>query len=217
MSVDAITGSQANSASTNARTTLSSNFDTFLTLLTAQLSNQDPLNPVDSAQFTQQLVQYSQVEQQIQTNDRLASLLAQSSASSGAAAVAYIGKTAVIDSPVAALKNDSATWTYATPNANGVVALSVTDASGREVFRTTRNASANAQEFSWNGRDVAGAKLPSGAYTLNVAATDSAGAAVTPAISVNEAVTGIDFTGASPQLLTAAGERAFTSILKIHD
>ena len=217
MAVDALAATEAAAASTKARTTLSSNFDTFLTLLTAQLSNQDPLNPVDSAQFTQQLVQYSQVEQQIQTNDRLTSLLDQNSAASGAAAVAYIGKTAMINSPVSALADGEARWTYATPNAEGGVTLSVADASGREVFRTTRSAAAAEQSFVWNGRDNSGARLPPGAYTLQVGAKDATGAAVTPAISVNEAITGIDFTGASPQLLTAAGERDFTSILKIHD
>lgn len=204
-------------AANTARTTLSSNFDTFLTLLTAQLSNQDPLNPVDSAQFTQQLVQYSQVEQQIQTNERLQSLLSQSSAASGAASVAYIGRTAVLESETTSLKNGSAAWSYATPSAVGEVTLSVRDAAGREVFKTVRPAANGASAFEWNGKDAAGRSQPEGAYTLAISAKDSTGKSVTPAVNVNEQITGIDFSGTDPLVMTASGQRPFKSILTIRN
>ena len=72
---------------------MSSNFDTFLTLLTTQLQNQDPLSPMDSNQFTQQLVQFSQVEQQINSNKNLESLISLTKNQTSVDAVSYLGKT----------------------------------------------------------------------------------------------------------------------------
>ncbi len=200
-----------------SRAKLSENFDTFLTLLTAQLSNQDPLNPVDSAAFTQQLVQYSQVEQQIETNDRLKVLLDQSAASSGAAAVAYIGKNAVLDSDVTALSGGAATWAYDVTGASGQVTLSVRDAAGKEVFKTTAPAASGGQTFTWDGKDATGRAYADGAYRLAIAATDSDGATITPTVNVSEKITGIDFAGGTPNLMTASGQRAFDSILTIRN
>src|ERR1700744_3656694 len=82
----------SSSTQSAAQSQLSGNFDTFLTLLTTQLQNQDPLSPMDSTQFTQQLVEYSQVEQQINTNTNLTSLISLQQAGAGAASVGYLGK-----------------------------------------------------------------------------------------------------------------------------
>ncbi|MEZ6022857.1 MAG: flagellar hook capping FlgD N-terminal domain-containing protein [Hyphomonadaceae bacterium] len=79
--------------SAGSRQRLSDNYDTFLVLLTAQLQNQDPLAPMDSTEFTQQLVQYSQVEQQIRTNEQLEGLVGQYQAASAGAALSYLGAT----------------------------------------------------------------------------------------------------------------------------
>ena len=224
MTVGALAASAASSSasaaaaattSSTARAKLSGNFDTFLTLLTAQLSNQDPLNPVDSAAFTQQLVQYSQVEQQIETNDRLKTLLDQSASSGGAAAVAYIGKNAVLNSSTTHLANGAASWAYDAAGASGGVTLSVRNAADKEVYRTTVPAASGGQVFNWDGKDSSGRPLPDGSYRLAVAAKTSSGADVTPSINVSERITAIDFSGATPNLVTANGARPFDSILSI--
>jgi flagellar basal-body rod modification protein FlgD len=215
MTIDAIAGNAASTALSRAK--LSENFDTFLTLLTAQLANQDPLNPVDSAQFTQQLVQYSQVEQQIETNDRLKTLLDQSAAAGGAAAVAYIGKAAVLDSNVASLSGGAATWSYDATGATGDVGLSVRDASGKEVFKTSTAALAGGQTFTWDGRDASGRAMADGAYRLVVTAFDGEGKPVTPVINVTERITGIDFATGQPNLITTSGQRPFDSILTLRN
>src|SRR5579884_3630424 len=88
----ASTGSSSSTGNTNAMAQLSSNFSTFLTLLTTQLKNQDPTSPMDSNQFTQQLVMYSQVEQQINTNDNLKTLISQGTTNASAMAATYLGK-----------------------------------------------------------------------------------------------------------------------------
>src|SRR6201981_1569760 len=100
--------SNSTSQAAGASKTLSSNFDTFLTLLTTQLQNQDPLSPMDSNQFTQQLVQFSQVEQQINTNDNLKSLITQGANQTGAYAVSYLGKAVTIAGGNAPLANGQA-------------------------------------------------------------------------------------------------------------
>src|SRR5215470_14788285 len=89
----ASTASQASTGqAADAQKTLSSNFDTFLTLLTTQLQNQDPLQPMDSNQFTQQLVEFSQVEQQINSNKNLESLISLTKYQTNQSAVSYLGK-----------------------------------------------------------------------------------------------------------------------------
>lgn len=201
----------ASSALSRAR--LSDNFDTFLSLLTAQLANQDPLNPVDSAQFTQQLVQYSQVEQQIATNDKLASLLNQSAAAGSAAAVSFIGKTAVFTSDVARLSEGQALWNYDITGAAGSANISIRDSNGREVYSENVVAENGAKTFTWDGRDSSGRAMSDGPYRIVITAKDANGDAVEPATTVQETITGIDFgTAGVATVVTATGVRAFDSI-----
>jgi flagellar basal-body rod modification protein FlgD len=202
-----------------ARTTLSSNFDTFLKLLTTQLQNQDPLSPMDSSKFTEQLVQYSQVEQQIETNSKLTDLTStltkQIQASSAGAALAYIGKTAMFNSDGAAMTNGAAHWDYTLAAPAAATTLTVTDANGATVYQAAGELATGTHGFDWNGKDTNGATLPDGIYHLKVSATDTSGAAVTNAVTVNEVINGVDMSGADPAVTTSAGTRAFSTILKI--
>src|ERR1051325_236388 len=95
--------SAAQGQAASAQKQLSSNFDTFLTLLTTQLQNQDPLQPMDSNQFTQQLVEFSQVEQQINSNQNLESLISLTKNQTSQSAVSYLGKTLTLTDGTAAL------------------------------------------------------------------------------------------------------------------
>src|SRR5438309_3225555 len=97
------TAAAASSAVTSTgvdKTTLAGNFQAFLTILTTQLKNQNPLDPLDTNQFTQQLVQFAGVEQQLKTNSELAAL--QQSAQS-TQALAFVGRMAVVDGNTANL------------------------------------------------------------------------------------------------------------------
>src|SRR4029079_13178737 len=89
---------------------LSGNFSTFLTLLTTQLKNQDPTSPMDSNQFTQQLVMYSQVEQQISTNDNLKTLITQGTSNASAMTAGYLGKKVSVLNGNASLPGGSPPW-----------------------------------------------------------------------------------------------------------
>jgi flagellar basal-body rod modification protein FlgD len=214
--IDTVTSSPP-TATSESRATLSQNFDTFLTLLTAQLANQDPLDPVDSAQFTEQLVQYSQVEQQISTNDQLAELLSSIAISNASSGVAFIGRTAQIDSDVASLSDGAAQWTFDVTGAEGDVQLSVIDERGRVVRSQTVGAAAGAQTFEWDGRSTSGATLPDGPYRLAVKAVDADGEAVEPSIHVHAKITGLAPSSDGMRYLTDSGEIDFNAIVSIHD
>ncbi len=109
--------------------TLASNFQTFLTLLTTQLKNQNPLEPLDSNQFTQQLVQFAGVEQQMKMNTQMESLIAIEKTAQSTAAMSYLGSTATIDGATNSLNGGKATWTFNSPKVSSA-AITIKDATG---------------------------------------------------------------------------------------
>src|SRR5436305_6467735 len=91
------TGAGVKFTSATDKTTLAGNFNTFLTLLTTQLKNQNPLDPLDTNQFTSQLVQFASVEQQINMNQQLTTLVAMQKATQTTSAMSFLGSTATVD------------------------------------------------------------------------------------------------------------------------
>ena len=107
--INSINGyTQTGTSSQVASKNLSADMNTFLTLLTTQLKYQDPLDPMDTAEFTNQLVQYSSVEQAIHTNSNLETLLSLNIANLGAQAVSYMGKVAQVLGDVMPLEGGKA-------------------------------------------------------------------------------------------------------------
>jgi flagellar basal-body rod modification protein FlgD len=201
------TSAAASSAtSPDAMKQLSGNFSTFLTLLTTQLKNQDPTSPMDSNAFTQQLVMYSQVEQQIDTNSNLKTLIGQGTSNAAAVTTGYLGKKVSILNGNAALTNGAASWTYNLDAAAATNQLSVTDSKGKLVYTGAGETTAGNHTFAWNGKDNNGNQLADGAYTLNVAATGGAGGAVTSSVASAGTVTQIDMTGSTPKLVIGSME-----------
>jgi flagellar basal-body rod modification protein FlgD len=174
------------------RARLAENFDTFLSLLTTQLKNQDPLSPLDSNQFTQQLVQMTGVEQQLMTNDLLKKLVA-NTGSGVSTAVSLIGKEVRAEADVAGLKNGKAEWTYNLDRAASDVKLDILDSKGHVVrsIAPTDNAAGD-HKFTWDGKSAAGTPLTEGTYTLKVTAKDSAGSDVTSKVFADGLVTGVE-------------------------
>ena len=195
------TPAAAASSTPDASKQLSSNFSTFLTLLTAQLKNQDPTSPMDSNAFTQQLVMYSQVEQQINTNTNLQTLITQSTSNAAALTTGYLGKKVSIVNGNASLTGGTAAWTYNLPNATATTQLTVTDANGKTVYIGTGETASGNHTFTWNGKDTNGNQLSDGTYKLAVAGTASGGGSVTGAVASAGVVSQIDLTGAAPQLI----------------
>ena len=200
------------SGTTDSMSQLSGNFSTFLTLLTTQLKNQDPTSPMDSNTFTQQLVMYSQVEQQINTNDNLKTLISQGTSSASAMTTGYLGKKVSVTNGNASLAGGQANWTYNLGTAAASTALTVTNASGRIVYTGAGAINAGANAFNWNGQDNNGNQLPDGTYKLSVTATDSAGAAVTASVASAGTVTQIDMTSGTPKLVVGNMEVGVSDI-----
>jgi flagellar basal-body rod modification protein FlgD len=171
------------SSSSNAASSLTQNFNTFLTLLTTQLQNQDPLSPLDTNQFTQQLVSFSQVEQQINTNSNLQQLISLQSAGESISALPVVGQNIEYNSPTAPLTSGSANYLYSLPSDATATEINVADANGNIVFSQPGPTAAGNYIFNWNGQTNAGVQLPDGNYTLQVTATGANNTSITPTIS----------------------------------
>ena len=197
----ASTSAASTSAAADAQKQLSGNFDTFLTLLTTQLKNQDPLSPMDSNQFTQQLVQFSQVEQQINSNKNLESLISLTKSQAATSAVSYLGKTLTISDGTAALQNGSATWTYSLGSDAANTKLVVTDSKGRGVYATTGDTALGPHQFAWDGTDSNGTPVPAGTYKLTVVATGADGGSISNTVTSQGTISEVDLTGSEPALM----------------
>lgn len=208
----ATSGAAANS---DAMSQLSGNFNTFLTLLTSQLKNQDPTSPMDSSTFTQQLVEYSQVEQQISTNTNLKNLISQGSTQIGAYATSYLGKAVSITNGNASLSNGAATWTYSLGTTAAANTLTVTDANGKVVYSGNGETASGNHQFNWNGKDNNGNQLADGTYTLTLSAKAPDGSAVTSQIASAGVVNEIDMSSGTPKLMIGGMEIGLGDIANV--
>ena len=215
--IPGVTDPTAQTQSGASRTTLSDNFDTFLVLLTAQLQNQDPLAPMDSTQFTQQLVQYSQVEQQIRTNEQLESMVGQYEAMSATLPLSYIGRFAVIDSNATYMANEQAAWTYSFEDTPSQVTINVLDAKGKTVFTTTGTAAPGTHNFVWDGTNTEGEAMPDGIYRLQIKATDVTNENIASDVNAIELVSGVDLSGTPPKIVSRSGNHDLSDVLGILD
>src|SRR5258707_8809312 len=198
---------------TNLNNQIAGNFTTFLTLLTTQLQNQNPLDPLDTNQFTQQLVQFASVEQQLKTNDQLTRVVSLQQTAQSTQALTFVGKTAVVDGSTAALTNGSATWELGVPT-NANVTVSIANSTGQTVFTGSYDVNAgNNQAFAWNGKGNDGTQWPDGKYKLTATATDSAANPVAVSTQIQGVVDSVDLTQ-SPPLLSIGGQNYTVNQIK---
>ena len=142
------------------KTEIASNFT--MQLLTTQLRNQNPLDPRDTNQFTQQLVQFAQVEQQMKSNDQLASLVALEKSAQATTALAYVGATVVVDGATAQLAGGSASWNLNVSKPS-TATITIKDSIGQNVYTGTIAVNPGTQNFTWNGRGNDGDSGPTAA------------------------------------------------------
>lgn len=180
-------------ATDTGRTRMADSYQSFMSLLTAQIKNQDPLSPMDSTQFTQQLVQMTGVEQQLLTNDLLTKLV--SNTGSGIqTSVSLLGRDVRAVNSTAKLTAGQAEWGYKLDRDALDVSIEVLDGSGKtvQVIKPTEN-KAGDHTVTWDGKDRTGQQLPNGGvYTLRVTAKDAAGTAVPVTNFVQGTVTGVE-------------------------
>jgi flagellar basal-body rod modification protein FlgD len=200
------TGSSS-SGSSGAMQTLAGNFDTFLQLLTTQLQNQDPLDPLDTDQFTQQLVEFASVEQQVNMNTNLQTLISMQQTTEATSALQLVGSTVTLSGTSATLSNATstpATWNLSTTSP-ATANLTITSSAGTTVYTGTMALNSGSNTFSWSGQGNNGQTWPDGTYTLTATATGANGQAVTVSTQVQGVVTGVNI-NANPPTLTVNGQ-----------
>lgn len=199
--------SNTQGVSTAASQSLAGNFDTFLQLLTTQLQNQNPLDPIDTNQFTQQLVEFASVEQQVNMNSNLQTLISLQQTTQATAALQLVGSTVTLSGGTATLSNATnspASWTLNAPSP-ATANVTVTNSSGQTVLTGTVALNAGSQSFSWNGQGTNGVTWPDGTYTLAVNATGANGQAVAVSAQVQGVVSAVNV-AQNPPTLTVGGQ-----------
>ncbi|ATC32824.1 flagellar hook assembly protein FlgD [Caulobacter vibrioides] len=147
----------------NSRTSLATNKETFLKLLTTQLKNQDPLSPTDTTQMTQQITQMTGVEQQLVTNDLLAALVGMNTGTGLSEGVSMIGKQISAISDTSTLKNGAATFSWTQPSASASLKVEIKNPAGKVVRTLTPDDQKSGDHvITWDGKDDSGAQLPDG-------------------------------------------------------
>ena len=171
------TGQTLLNTAAQASGTNGADFNMFLKLLTTQMQNQDPLDPMDTSEYTQQLVQYSQVEQSMQQTGVLKDILGRLSAQDVAQASSFIGREVRFDSNISGLgASNNAGWTIAPARTAGSMTVSITDSAGKVVHEAAIDPGSS--RFTWDGKLADGSRAAEGAYRLAVTAKDSSGAAI---------------------------------------
>ncbi|HEV2549859.1 MAG TPA: flagellar hook capping FlgD N-terminal domain-containing protein [Stellaceae bacterium] len=189
-------------------------FDTFLTLLTTQLKNQDPLAPTDTNQFTQELVSFSGVEQQIKTNSQLATLLNNETSAETISALPSIGRTIEYQSNQGALQNGSATFSYTLPSAAAKATINILDSTGNIVASAQGNPSAGKHSFTWNGQNASGLQLADGTYTLQVLAVDSKNQQITTTTTATGTIDNVSVINNAPTFDVSGISVPFSQLVK---
>ena len=167
-----------------ARTTLTNSQETFLTLLTTQLKNQDPLAPTDSSQFVQQTVQMTGVQQQLLTNNLLTALVGKSDGGLNEAA-GMLGKTITAVTSQSVLKNGSASWDYEIGSDATNFTIEVVNASGKTIYTEKLEAGQTRGEhkFTWDGSQTGtDTKASDGTYSLKITSKTKDGVATSQSI-----------------------------------
>lgn len=198
---------------------LNQNFDDFLRLLTTQLQNQDPLSPMDTAEFTNQLVMFSQVEQQLQSNDTLNKLLALQTLNMTALGVSFIGKNVEVSgSSFQADGASSVSLSYDMPADAAKGTITILDAEGNAVFSKDADLSPGRHDFAWNGMNDEGLMAPAGNYTIQVSAQTAENNSLNVTTYVPGRVTSLESAEDGTLMLNVNGMQVpLTSVTKISE
>lgn len=173
----------SNVATTAAQARLTTDTQSFLRLLTAQLTNQDPTDPVDPTQWVTQLAQFSSVEQQVSSNSMLTQVLGELRISSDRADLSYIGRTVEVVSDRVGIKDGALQATYTVPAGAKTVEVRLMDSDGKVVHSFPANTSAGTHEITWDGTRADGTKIADGTYLLAVEARDNTNTALDTEVS----------------------------------
>ena len=208
------TGVANNANKTGASTIkLAEDFQQFLTLLTTQLQNQDPLSPMDSTEFTNQLVQFAQVEQQINQNQKLDNLVSLQLASISSVALGYVGMDISYISSDMNYEGKPVQINYALASEATTAKINIYDEAGTLVYSGDAPKDTGTNSFTWNGTKTNGDPLSHGTYTVKIDAIDGAGKAIENSTVVTGNVRGIETQNGIVYVLVGDRAVALSSIV----
>lgn len=201
--INATTGASSGSGLANQRQTIAENFDTFLQLLITQLKHQNPLEPMDTNEFTAQLVQFTSVEQQLKTNEFLETMMKSSQSELNMHAVNYVGKVVTASGASTDLVDGKAAWLYRIDHPAENTTVTIKDDRGNTVYTDKLSLKAGTDQIVWNGLTSAGEKLTQGRFTITIDARDANGAYVPVTTEMMGKVESVDVSGPEPYLMIA--------------
>ena len=208
------TSSAASATGTNALQSLGNNFNQFLTLLTTQLQNQDPTSPVDSNQFTQELVQFTGVQQSVATNTNLMQLISLQQGSQVLQSANVVGHQATVTSSQLALQNGTGEVTFSTPAAEPIQ-IAIANSAGQTVRDVNLTSQPGTNTWTWDGHDNNGNQLADGAYGVALETGTTATNASAVPFSVVGTATGLTNGASGLQLQMGAVSVGLSSVQSI--
>jgi len=200
---------------TSSRKTIAENFDTFLSILTTQLKNQNPLDPLDTNQFTSQMVEFTGVEQQLKTNEYLEALIKANEGSFASQAVSYIGKAVTAFGSSAQMKDGNAEWTYGLTADAPESKITIKNAAGAVVFTEEKSLTQGEHTYTWDGKGPDGALLPEGQYSIDIEAKNADGKIIDNYTMTKGIVETVDFAGEEPILVINGNKVKLSSVAKV--
>ena len=225
--LDAILSPTTNTASTSNQSTeqldalnsLASNFDNFLTILTTQLQNQDPLSPLDTHEFTNQLVMFADVEQSVRQSGQLDDLIALQRQNEATGAVGYIGQNIQANYNEAYFDGtNSMDLTYSLPEDADTGSLQIFDSNGELVRLITNiDKSFGTHTVTWDGKDEQGNTLDPGAYAFQIGAVNSNDQPIEATYETNGDVTGVEMEGGTTTLLMGDVRIPLDRVLRVQE
>lgn len=216
MAVSSTTGTTAaTSAAAASRTQLAGSFDNFLSLLTTQLKNQSPTDPLDTNQMTAQLVQFASVEQQIAMNKNLEQMVSLQQAAQLTAASPMLGQRVEVEGDSLPLQDGSATVRLPAAGTARTARVAVLDSSGKTLREAQVTLGTVTQDWSWNGRDASGKQMPDGTYRVAVTGADASGETATTSFTVIGTATAAERANGVLQLRMGAATYSFDKVRSI--
>jgi flagellar basal-body rod modification protein FlgD len=206
--------STASATATTAMGSLSGDFQSFLKLLMTQLQNQDPTSPLDTNQFTSQLVQFASVEQQINANTNLTQLITLTQSDQMMQSSSMVGRTVQLDADHMPLQGGKGALNF-TAAAAGPVGIAVYTDSGAKVLDTTVAASAGSNNWIWDGKNSQGSTVADGSYRIAVTGTDATGATAGLPFTVYGTVSAVQKNGTSLQLQLGTQTAEFSTVQSV--
>ncbi len=194
------TASDASTTASSALSSIADNFNSFLTMLTTQLQNQDPTAPMDTDTFTSELATFAGVQQQVNTNTNLNTLISLNQDSQVTSDGGLVGQTANFTGTQIPLQSGAASISFTTGSAEPI-AIAVTDASGAVVRTVQETSNAGTNTWNWNGEDDAGNKLADGAYGIAVQTQDASGNVTAVPFTATGTITGVSKSSTGSVLL----------------